>query len=180
MLVYSTPPGPTAQVHAAVDSPTSVGARAPAASLDILSSRVKPFDMIYVRKTDGEEIAGTFLRVSESSLTITVRGQPREIPSGEVREVQRRGENRAKQGVLYGYLTGTAIGLIAMTPSASDKGGAVFLSFTAAGATGLLYGALIGAFVHERPVVYRAAGATVRVIPALAPDRAAVMVSVHF
>jgi hypothetical protein len=44
-----------------------------------------------------------------------------------------------------------------MTPFASDKGGALFLSFTAAGSVGLLYGTLIGAFVHERPVVYRAA-----------------------
>ena len=56
----------------------------------------------------------------------------------------------------------------------------MFVSFTAAGGVGLLYGALIGAFVHERPVVYRAGGPTVRVIPVLAPDRAAVMALVHF
>ncbi len=181
MLVYSAPPGPpTTQVHAAVESPTSVSARAPASSLGTLSSRVTPFDMIYVRKMDGEEIVGTFSRVSESSLTILIRGQAQEIPTSEVQQVRRRGENRAKQGVLYGYLTGTAVGLIALTPSASDKGSAVFVSFTAAGGVGLLYGALIGAFVHERPVVYRAGGPTVRVIPVLAPDRAVVMALVHF
>jgi len=181
MLVYSAPPGPpTAQVHAAVEPPTSVSAPAPASSLGTLSSHVQPFDMIYVRKMDGEEIVGTFSRVSESSLTIVIRGQAQEIPTSEVQQVRRRGDNRAKQGVLYGYLTGTAVGLIALTPSASDKGSAVFVSFTAAGGVGLLYGALIGAFVHERPVVYRAGGPTVRVIPVLAPDRAVVMALVHF
>jgi hypothetical protein len=50
----------------------------------------------------------------------------------------------------------------------------------AGGATGLIYGAVIGAFVHERPVVYRATVPTVGVSPVLGAGRCGVMLSVQF
>ncbi len=190
-LVYSTTPGaPTARGRAAVDvttpvaAPTRVNVRAPVASLGALSSRVKPFETIYVRKASCEEIAGTFSRASEASLTMEVDGQTLDIPASDVQQVWRRGGNRVKQGMLFGFLTGAAIADIAAVASSSGSdssvGTGIFVGTVAGGGAGLMWGALIGAFVHERPLVYRAAAHTVRVTPVLTPDRIGVMASVHF
>ena len=158
--------------------------RAPVASLGALSSRIKPFETIYVRRVSGEEIAGTFSRVSEASLTMEVDGQTRDIPVSDVQQVWLRGGNRVKQGMLFGFLAGAAIADIAVISSSSGSdssvGTGIFLGTVAGGAAGLIWGALIGAFVHERPLVYRAAVPTVRVTPMLTPDRIGVMASVHF
>src|SRR5688572_9011272 len=51
----------------------------PVGSLAALSSRVKPTNRLYVRKTNGEEISGRFLAASEISLTLEIEGQAREI-----------------------------------------------------------------------------------------------------
>jgi hypothetical protein len=190
-LVYPTPPSaPTARGRAAVDTPTSVAAptrvdvRAPVASLGALSSHVKPFETIYVRKVSGEEITGTFSRASEASLTMEVDGQTRGIPVSDVQQVWLRGGNRVKQGMLFGFLAGAAIADIAAISSSSGSdssvGAGIFVGTVAGGGAGLIWGALIGAFVHERPLVYRAAAPTVRVTPVLTPDRIGVMASVHF
>jgi hypothetical protein len=192
-LVHSTPPGaPEAAGRAAVDTPTPVVAptpvdvQAPVDSLGALSSRVKPFETIYVRRVSGEEIAGTFSRASEASLTMEVNGQTRDLPASDVQLVWRRGGNRMKQGMLFGFVAGAAVGLIAKTASDSapsseySRGGMFALAGFGGGIVGLTYGAIIGAFVHERPLVYRAASPTVRVMPVLAPDRVGLMASVHF
>jgi hypothetical protein len=158
--------------------------RAPVASLGALSSRVKPFETIYVRKVSGEEIAGTFSRASEASLTMEVDGQTRDIPVSDVQQVRLRGGNRVKQGMLFGFLAGAAIADIAAISSSSGSdssvGAGIFVGTAAGGGAGLIWGALIGAFVHERPLVYRAATPTARVTPVLTPDRIGVTASVHF
>jgi hypothetical protein len=115
-LVNSTPPhAPAAQGGAAVEAPTPVGApasvdtRAPVASLGALSSRVLPFEKIYVRTASGTEIVGNFSRASEAALTVDVDGHTREIPAGDVQQVWRRGANRIRKGMLLGFLTGAAV-----------------------------------------------------------------------
>lgn len=184
-LVYSTPPSaPAATGRAAVDTPTSVAAptrvdvRAPVASLGALSSRVKPFETIYVRNVSGEDIAGKFSRASEASLTMEVDGQTRDIPVSDVQQVWLRGGNRVKRGMLFGFLAGAAVAIPAGW-NAEPQIPPVVLAGSA-GVVGLLCGAAIGAFIHERPLVYRAAAPTVRVTPVLTPDRIGVMASVHF
>jgi hypothetical protein len=167
---------PTAQAEAS-DS------QAPVSSLGALSSRVKPSDTIYVRRMSGEEIAGRFSRASDASLTIEIDGQTREIPVSDVQQVLRRG-NRVKQGMLFGFLTGAAVGVGAMAGSDSksdfSSGDKIFLGIVAGGGAGLIWGAIIGAFLHQRPVVYRAAAPTVRLMPAFAPGRAGVMLAARF
>jgi hypothetical protein len=173
----STPPGPpAAQAQAAVD--------APVASLGALSSRVKPSDRIYVRKTSGEEVVGKFLRASEVSLALEVDGQTREIPASDVQQVSRRGGNRVKQGMLFGFLTGAAVAIGAMTTSGSESDWSfrdkIFFGTVAGGGAGLTWGAIIGAFLHERPVVYGAEAPTVHVMPVFAPGRAGVVLAAQF
>lgn len=174
-LVYSTPPGPPAAPRQA-----AVDARAPVPSLGALSSRVKPFEKIYVRRASGEEVVGSFSRASEASLTVEVDGQTREIPASDVQQVWRRGGNRVHQGMFFGFLTGAAVADTFVAASEGSKSAGFFVGTVAGGGAGLIWGAIIGAFVHERPVVYRTTAPTVRVMPVLAPGRAGVMVSARF
>ena len=164
-----TPDVPAAQAQAA-------------ASLSALSSRIKAFETIYVRTASGEEVAGRFSRASDVSLSMVVHGQTRDIPASDVQQVWLRGGNRVKRGMLVGFLAGAAIADIAAvsSDSRSDLSVGIFLGTVAGGGAGLIWGAIIGAFVHERPLVYRAAAPTVRVTPVLAPNRVGVMASVRF
>jgi len=168
----------------------SPGAQAPAApgpiaSLGALSSRVKPTDRIYVRKTSGEEIVGRFSHASQVSLTLEVKGRIRDIPAADVQQVWQRGASHAKRGMLFGFLAGAAIADIAALTASSTKsdwstGDKIFLGTLAGGGAGLVWGGLIGAFIHERSVVYVGAAPTVRVMPSLAPNRVGVMLAARF
>jgi hypothetical protein len=153
----------------------------PAESLGVLSSRVMPFERIYVQTVNGEEIAGRFSLASSTSLTMEVDGYTREIAASDVRQVRRRGPNQVKRGMLVGYLSGVTLGLVGtMTSDSSDKGAGVFLSLTAAGGAGLIWGALIGAFIHERPVIYPLGSSSVQLTPLVGPSGASLVASVRF
>ena len=156
----------------------------PITSLGALSSRVNPTDKIYVRKMSGEEIVGRFSHASPASLTLEVEGRMRDIPATDVQQVWQRGASHAKRGMLFGFLAGAAIAdIAALTASSSESDWStrdkVFLGTLAGGGAGLIWGGLIGAFIHERTVVYLA-GARVRVVPLLAPDRVGVMLAARF
>jgi hypothetical protein len=171
----STPPGPPA-----AQSQAAVGARAPVTSLGALSSRVKPSDRIYVRRTSGEEIVGRFSRASDVSLTLEVAGQTRELLATDVQQVRRRGGNRVKRGMLFGFLAGAAVGTAAGWDAEVDGDRITVVVAGMGGVVGLVWGAVIGAFVHERPLVYRATAPTVRVVPVFTPSRAGVTLAVRF
>ena len=178
------------QRETASTSEGSPAAQAPAApgpitSLGALSSRVKPTDRIYVRKTSGEEIVGRFSHASQVSLTLEVEGRIRDISAADVQQVWQRGASHAKRGMLFGFLAGAAIADIAALTASSSKsdwstGDKIFLGTLAGGGAGLIWGGLIGAFIHERTVVYLAAVPTVRVMPLLAPNRVGVMLAARF
>jgi hypothetical protein len=76
------------------------------------------------------------------------------------------------------FLTGAAVANVVYVGGRGAE--AILPATVVGGGTGLMWGALIGAFVHERPLVYRAAAPTVRVMPVVAPGRVGVMASVHF
>ena len=167
-----------AQTRAVVDP------QAPAASLGALSSRVKPLDRVYVYVTRLEVIEGRFSHASETSITLDVNGRAQEIPAASVWQVRRRGGNRAKQGLLFGFLAGAAVATIATTTSDSESdysaGDKIAFSVLAGGGTGAVWGAIVGVFVHKRPVVYQAPFPTVRILPVLAPGRAGLTLSARF
>jgi hypothetical protein len=138
----------------------SVDSQAPVVSLGALSTRVKNGEKIYVRQRDGEEIVGRFSRASENSLTLEIDGQTREISATDVREVRQRGRSRVRKGMLYGAVIGGAVGLIATAGSENQPGGwsrrdRFIGNGTLAALAGLIDGAIVGAFIHERTVVYR-------------------------
>jgi hypothetical protein len=146
----------TTAAQAAVDQDAPVG------SLGALSTRVKTRERIYVRQTSGKEIVGRFSRASEEWLTLEIDGQTREISARDVHEVRRRSGNKVRKGMLYGSTIGGAVGLIATAASenrASDwsRRDRLLGNAMLAALAGLIDGAIIGAFIHERPVVYQAA-----------------------
>jgi hypothetical protein len=172
-------------VHRAGPAAQAPAAAGPITSLDALSSRVKPTDRIYVRKTSGEEIVGRFSHTSPVSLTLEVEGRIRDIPAADVQQVWQRGASHAKRGMLFGFLAGAAFADIASLTASSSKsdwstGDKIFLGTLAGGGAGLVWGGLIGALIHERTVVYLAAAPTVCVMPSLAPNRAGVMLAARF
>jgi hypothetical protein len=170
---------------AAAAQTANVDPRAPVTSVGALSSRFEPQDRIYVRRTSGQEIEGRYSHASDASLTVVVDGHVREIPAADVQRVSRRGGNRVKQGMLFGFLSGAAVGIAAMTTSYSEspelsRGDMMFFGAVVGGGVGLTWGGIIGAFVHEHPVVYRAAAPTARVMPMVAPGRAGVTLALRF
>jgi hypothetical protein len=117
-------------------------------------------------------------------LTLEVKGEMRDIPAADLQQVWQRGASQAKRGMLFGFLAGAAIAdIAALTASSSEAGWStgdkIFLGTLAGGGAGLIWGGLIGAFIHERTVVYLATP-TVRVLPLLAPDRVGVMLAARF
>ena len=167
----------------AAQSQPSADAGDPVASLGALSSRVEPNDRIYVRTTSGEEVAGGFVRASEVSLALDSDGQTRELRASDVLQVSQRGGTRVKEGLLYGFLTGAALALsLTASSSKSDwsSGDKIVVGTVAGGGAGLVWGAIIGAFLHKRSVVYSAEVPTVHVMPVLAPGRAGVAFAGRF
>jgi hypothetical protein len=179
VIVYVTPAGTSAApIRDAANVRPSIELEAPVGSLSALASRVLPFERIYVRTISGAEIVGRFSRASGTSLAVEVGGRTLEIPASDVQQVWRRGENRVRKGMLFGFLAGASLANLIFVSGGGT--GFILPATVVGGGTGLMWGALIGAFVHERPLVYRATVPTVRVTPVLTPDRFGVMASIHF
>lgn len=176
VMVISRPSDTHAQLPA--------DATVPVSALPVLSSRVKPFEKIYVLTGDGKVTTGRFSRVSDTSLTVLVKhGRAREIPAVDVQRVWRRTGTQAKRGLWIGAMVGAAVVTIpALADSDSDLTAGdkiVFGTFTG-GLVGGFYGAIVGAFIPKGEEVYRASAATVCLAPLLAPGRRGVMVGVRF
>ena len=160
--------------------PTDAGT--PAVTLATVGSRVEPAETVYVTLASGNQIRGRFVRATATALTVEVRDTQQEFLSGDVRVISRRGAHHARQGMKYGFLGGAVIADIAVLASGSseDAGARLLISTLAGGAAGLFWGGVMGAVIHERQVVYKAAEPTVRVVPVLSPGRAAVAVAARF
>src|SRR5262245_7607307 len=85
--------------------PVSAGAQQPVSTLTDLWMRVRSGDRVFVTDAGGVETEGIFSRVSDASLSLVVDGQPRDVPSGSVREIARAGDS-----LKNGFFIGAAIG----------------------------------------------------------------------
>jgi len=190
-VVYSAPAAPPVPAEReGISVPPSVAPGPPAAStrsvpsLSSLSTRVIPFQTIYVRTRNGEDVAGAFSNASDERLRMEVGGRTWEIAAADVREVRLRGGNRAKRGGLIGLGAGAAIAgvmIAAGSRQSSDREASIAAVVAIGGAgVGAAWGAIIGAFVHERPLVYRSVTPSVRVTPMVAPQHVGMLASVRF
>lgn len=187
-VVYSdlaAPPVPSALDG--VSAPVPVTPRppatrtAPVATLSSLSTRVIPFQTIYVRTRNGEAVAGTFATASDELLRMEVGGRTRNIAAADVDEVRLRGGSQVSRGALTGLAGGAAVVGVGFGCAEGDSvAAAVLFGAVAGGTIGVLWGSIIGAFVHERPLVYRSATPKVRVTPMVAPQHVGMLASVRF
>jgi len=153
-------------------------------ALSVLSSRVKPFDTIYVLTADGKEVKARFSHVSDTSLSVLARhGVAREIPAGDVLRVWRRTGTQAKRGMWIGAMVGAAVLTIPwladsdMDATAGEK---IVAGTLLGGMVGGFYGGIMGAVVPKRQEVYRSSTATARLVPLLGRGRNGVLLSVRF
>ena len=141
-----------------------------------LSTRIKSGDRVFVKDASGQETSGVFAKVSDTSLSILVNGNLREVPATEVREIARQGDS-VRNGLLIGAAFGAGVAAIAVVGTSSEckeprspysgcippAAGAVV-----AVAGGLVYGgigALIDHFIKGRTVVFKAQRTAFRLSP---------------
>lgn len=152
-------------------------AQQPVSSLADLWMRIRSGDAISVREGSGQETAGIFAKVSDSAVSLVVDGQPRDIPSVDVREIARDGDS-----VWNGFWIGVGIGAAIGAGATANCDGCAHPA-AAAVTGGVVYGglgALIDYLRKGRTVVFRAGSTTVRLRPAVAIGRAGVSASILF
>jgi hypothetical protein len=154
-------------VIAAVTPPCVAAQPAPA---EPIATQLKSGDTVYVVDTTLREITGVFGKVSDSTITLMVNGELRDIAFSDVRRITRRGGDPLWNGVLLG----AGVGVLAGAPA----GAGVAVGFA------VVYGS-IGAFIDwavpGRVVVYRAPAAkTIAVGPLVTGGRRGVRVSISF
>jgi len=79
----------------------------PVSSVADLWMRVKSGDKVFVKDGSGEETAGVFAKVSDSTLSLLVDGQLRDVSVADVREVATRDDS-----LMNGFLIGAGIGAV--------------------------------------------------------------------
>jgi hypothetical protein len=172
-------PARAAETRAPASETRGTGAQV---SLGVVASRVRPFETISVHTVGTQELVGRFSAASDASLTMEINGQLREIPATDIQQIRRHAGRRAGKGALIGLIGGGGIGLI--TAAASDSsdwsvGGRMLFGGLVVGGAGAMWGAVIGAFVPNRPVVYQAGSPRVAIGPVLDSGRRGVAVSVN-
>jgi hypothetical protein len=148
------------------------GVVAQTVSTDAVAARVKSGDTVYVLDHASREITGVFGKLSESTITLMVNGELRDIPFSEVRRLTRRGGDSLWNGVLIGAGVGGLAGGLTQGPAAG-LGGAI------------IYGAIGGIIdwaVPGRVDVYRApvTRRSVSIGPFVAKEQRGVRVAIRF
>ena len=157
-------------------------AQKPLESSADLGMRVKTGDTVTVTDGSGQQTTAVFAKVSDSTLTLLVGGQLRDIPFADVREVAKQGDS-LWNGFLIGAGIGAALG--AASEASCDREVYVDCVSPAAGAAviGLLSGG-VGAFIDHlikgRTVVFRVKSTARRLEPGFSLDRHGVSLSVGF
>ena len=170
-----------------IGSGIPVEAQSPVGSFADLWMRLRTGDRVSVTDGSGLETGGVFLKVSDTTLSILVDGQSRDIPSAGVREIAKQGDS-VLDGLWKGAAIGGGIGLVfgAIVLSGDDVGGylsdeatmGIIVGGSAAYGTGI--GALIDYFHKGHTVVFRVKGTALRLRPELNVERRGVSASMAF
>jgi hypothetical protein len=153
-------------------------AQQPVSSFADLWMRLKSGDQVFVTDGSGQETAGVFAKVSDSSLSLLVEGQVRDVPSGDVREIAKQGDS-----LMNGFLIGAGIGAVLEAAAFVDCDEALeecLHPAAAAAIGGLVFGgvgALIDHFIKGRTVVFRVKSTALRLRPGLSVGQGQVTAS---
>ncbi len=132
-----------------------------AQSVDLLWSLVAAIPLDSPLDVDLEpegRIRGRFRLADERTLLLEQDGAIRSVPRAEIRRVLLDRGRHADDGALWGFGTGTAIGLSTSIPANGSDAGRDFMVFWTAMLAGIGagIGALIGVFFKDRTVIYEA------------------------
>lgn len=149
--------------------PLCAAAQSPAESL---VGKVKSGDTVYLLDSASREISGVFGKVSDSTMTLMVNGELRDVSLSDVREISRRGGDPLWNGVFIGALIGgVGAGVSSQNVSLGISGAILYGGI----------GAVIDKLVAGRVVVYRTPGAkSVAIAPVVGKGRRGVRVAVRF
>ena len=158
------------------------------ASFDQLRVVVKPGDSVTVTDTAGNEIRGTILALSSSSLELAVRDVPRMFTESDVRTIRQQRHASFGTGATWGFVAGAGFGALtgAMPIFEVTGGERVATVLTLAGIYGSMgagIGVGISALIRKSHVVYAsptAASAMPTVSPILAGDRKGLLLTFDF
>ena len=160
-------------------------AQKPVESFADVWMRVKTGDTVIVTDGSGQQTTAVFAKVSDSTLSLLVGGQLRDIPFTDVREVAKQGDS-LWNGFLIGAGIGAAFGAASQASCLSQAysigrycppPGAVAVPL------GLLsggVGALIDHFIIGRTVVFRVKSTALRLDPGFSLNRYGLSLSVAF
>jgi len=156
-------------------APVMAAAQDPVKSFDLLNTRLKPGDTVWVTDAEGRQIKGRIATLGPSALTLNGDQAGRTFRADDVRVVVQQRRDSLKNGVLWGaglgFLGGVTMVCVGDSEMCSDpegKWGTVMI-----GLIGLAAGAGVGAgidgLIHGRDVAYRAPGAGPSARLSLAP-----------
>ena len=151
-------------------------AQEPVKSFDLLDTRLKPGDTIWVTDAQGLEIKGKVQSLSPESLRLDSAGGSLELGTDRVASISTRPKDGLRNGVLWGALAGFVGGALscgANPQCAGDEAGAGMaagLGIVGAG-VGAIVGAVVdGAMKPPKITVYRApSGAPAQTRVSVAP-----------
>ena len=150
----------------------------PVSSFADLWMRLKSGDRVFVIDGHGQETVGVFAKASDSSLSLLVEGQLRDVPLTEVREIARQGDS-LKNGFLIGAGIGAVLGAAAFA-DCDEAFEACLHPGAAAAIEGVVFGgmgALIDHFIKGRTVVFRVKNTALRLRPGLSVGQGQVRAS---
>ena len=151
----------------------------PAESFRELETQLKPGNAVYVVDASGTKWRGSIERVATDGLTLRVGAQRKDFSEGQVMTVR-----RVHDDLFNGALIGAAVGggLFALSASgveASDSGLVLGMTLLGAGiGTGVGIG--IDALFQKGPVIFRARGKGVQVIPQISSQRRGAVLTLRF
>jgi hypothetical protein len=143
------------------------GAQEPVKSFDLLNTRLKPGDTVWVTDAQGREIRGKVIGLSPASLQLEAGGATRELAAEGVGVIKAQPKDSLRNGVLLGALIGFAGGAVSCAANPQcidDEGGpgvTVGLALVGAAAGAGIGAAVDAAVKGPKLVVYRAKGVTI-------------------
>jgi hypothetical protein len=97
---------------AALCAATSAAAQEPVTSFDLLNTRLRVGDTVWVADTQGREIAGRIRDLSPTSLLLDAGGTPQDLQAPRVRSIRMQREDPLRNGVVWGVLAGAVTGAL--------------------------------------------------------------------
>ena len=157
-----------------------------ARSFDEVKRHVRAGATVFVTDSSGREVSGTLRELSDTSLSVLVRGRPQVFPATDVALLRQRRPDSLWNGLLFGAAAGTAPAIYWLVADPNECGGSICMDDLARGVfPGAAIGLGIDAAIRRKVVIYGrepepSARAAFAVTPIVAQRRRGVALVVSF